>query len=136
MLNTLRRLLGLASNGAKPSQAAMQDDADREAFYRLFRGITKRVLVAPPAVAVPAGSLGATRRVCISTDPEGMEQHIGVQAGRPANCAVCGGGEGAMLDASLEPEYESGLSLLLPVRVHSDCLAGCTATNEQRGIPW
>ncbi len=60
----------------------------------------------------------------------------------PAECPVCGNSEfkdREQLSALLNPTFENGengLSILILVRVHPECLEDCIETDEPEPIPW
>jgi hypothetical protein len=116
-----------------------QDD-DWERWRSHFRGIRRRLLPHGPAAPVDhGGAFGRLVRVTISEDPVEIDQHpTGGPQSRKETCAICGTPTTAAfrIAASLEPEFESGLTYLTPVWVHNQCFEQCPQTNEERGVPW
>jgi hypothetical protein len=130
-MNPLRRFFA-----RKPQDAKLaREEEERERIYASFRGITRQLLPQQSFVPVdPEGRFGDTKRVTISRDPQTIESWYR----KSEICPICGQATvaGSRTAASLEPEFASGLSFLIGVWVHPECLAKCPQTTEQRGIPW
>jgi hypothetical protein len=99
------------------------------------KGITLRQLVRPPALKLNK-SLGSLRRVCIARDPIEIDELMAPK--RRPTCALCGktteeGPE--RIPASVQPEFENGMSYIECVWVHLMCYEECTETREPRGAP-
>ena len=103
----------------------------------MYYGIKRRELPGGSKLPVdPTGECGELKRLTISPDPPEAPDWISVY--RKDTCPVCGAAAETSdrQPASLEPNFASGLSFLIPVWVHRMCLDQCPESNDQRGIPW
>jgi hypothetical protein len=133
-----RTVSGWLPRVSRPKPIEDPFDAVRAEIDRVCRGITLRVLPRPPAIPIP-GDFGPLARVGIARDPDELESLLGSPAyGLGPQCPVCGNTtEGHQrLRGSLQPEFVSGPSFLMPVWIHPTCLEACPDTGEQRGVPW
>ncbi len=133
MLRLFDRIFGVRRSPR--AEVISPEEAEREAFYALFKGIKLRTLGTPPAVPL-LGDFGTPARVGIAEDPVDAMETLSGQ--RPDACAVCGETltHQERVPASLEPVFSSGVQYLMPVWVHRHCLESCPQTEQQRGIPW
>jgi hypothetical protein len=111
-------------------------DAEQEweRFRQTFRGIKRRLL--PSLAHIEADQqLGTIRRAFISPDPPEAAHRLPRMS---SSCPVCGDTPASdeRVAASIEPEYERGISVMIGAWTHPACLAACVETQDDRGVPW
>ena len=127
-----RKLL-LSSRGEGEDEE--RENEEREKWRALFSGIKLRLLTAPPKVDVYGLEFGELRLVGVSLDPEEVADQIWRESDV---CPICGEKTtpADAIAASLQPEFNSGLSYLMGVWIHRACFEKCPESDEERGVPW
>jgi hypothetical protein len=111
----------------------------REEWDRTWGAMPHRRLSSPPKIDLETlDRLGNPISFTISLDPTRFH-HFRDRVGRASEyCPICGErtfGEDR-LAASLNPRWESGLTVTIGVWVHGICFENCPDAGERAPIPW